>query len=153
MNRTIVDELIHRIPIFSGGETGLNAPAVPNVELMQAFRTGCFLILVAVCGCAKDRLLRHSEADQEVDYTIGQRNGDPRWHAEKYGVGMDSRSRFFEPYDQDSPPMPADDPTSQSYMRVVDGKRGWKHWNDIDLEKMKAERPRIAEILREAPKD
>lgn len=41
---------------------------------------------------------------------------------------MDPRSRYFDPYDPDSSPIPADDPAAHRYMHWVDGKKGWKHW-------------------------
>jgi hypothetical protein len=39
---------------------------------------------------------------------------------------MDPRSRFFDPYDQDEPPMPPDDPISHELMLEVDGKKGFQ---------------------------
>ncbi|WP_145418272.1 TolC family protein [Planctomycetes bacterium K23_9] len=43
---------------------------------------------------------------------------------------MDSRSRYFDPFDPDCSPMPVDDPASHQYMHCVDGKKGWEHWGD-----------------------
>jgi hypothetical protein len=61
---------------------------------------------------------------------IAERNVDPRWHAADYSIEIDPRSRYFDPHDQDRPPMPQDDPASHEYMRMVDGMKGWKHWLD-----------------------
>jgi len=61
---------------------------------------------------------------------MAERNVDPRWHVTDYSVEIDPRSRYFDPCDPDHPPMPQDDPASHQYMRLVDGKKGWKHWYD-----------------------
>ena len=82
-----------------------------------------------LAGCATTTEQR-LDADQEAYASIAERNGDPRWAAENVNIDMDPRSRYFDPYDPDFSPMPADDPNSQRYMRRVDGKRGWKHWQD-----------------------
>jgi outer membrane protein TolC len=60
---------------------------------------------------------------------IAERNGDPRWCVDDYGAEADPRSRYFDPYDPDRPPMPPDDPTSHQYMHFVDGKKGWRCWH------------------------
>ena len=61
---------------------------------------------------------------------IAERNADPRWHVPDYSIEIDPRSRYFDPSDVDHPPMPQDDPASHQYMRLVNGKKGWKHWDD-----------------------
>ncbi|MEM8669076.1 MAG: TolC family protein [Planctomycetota bacterium] len=89
------------------------------------------LLLAAVTlalGCSRSTY--RIAADQEVYGAIAERNNDPRWMAPKYDVEIDPRSRYFDPYDPDRPPIPVDDPSSAVYMRCVDGKRGWKHWYD-----------------------
>ncbi|MCZ6855862.1 MAG: hypothetical protein O7G86_18260, partial [Gammaproteobacteria bacterium] len=61
---------------------------------------------------------------------IAERNGDPRWQVDDYSIDIDPRSRYFDPYDPDRPPMPRDDPASHEYMRLVHRIKGWKHWED-----------------------
>ncbi len=85
-------------------------------------------LLLAAGGCSRTE--HRMKADQAAYDTIAERNQDPRWQADSYSIEMDPRSRYFEPYDQDRPPMPQDDPTSHQYMRMVAGKKGWKHWDD-----------------------
>ena len=78
-------------------------------------------------GCSRTEY--RLRADQEAYSTIAERNNDPRWAESNLNIDMDSRSRYFDPYDADRPPMPQDDPASNQYMRCVDGKKGWKSWN------------------------
>ena len=85
-------------------------------------------VVIAVCGCS--RIEHRLQADREAYDVIAERNVDPRWHAADYSIEIDPRSRYFDPCDPDHPPMPQDDPASNQYMRLVDGKKGWKHWDD-----------------------
>ena len=80
------------------------------------------------CGCTQSQ--HRINADREAYCTIAERNGDPRWKVNNVGIDMDSRSRYFDPYNPDASPMPADDPASHRYMHCVDGKKGWSHWHD-----------------------
>src|SRR5690606_34394463 len=45
-----------------------------------------------------------------------------------FTIEPDHRSRFFDPFDPDCPPMPPDDPVSHQLMHCVDCKRGWPCW-------------------------
>lgn len=45
-----------------------------------------------------------------------------------YRIELDGRSRMFDPFNPDRPPMPEDDPQSNRYMRLVDGKKGYPLW-------------------------
>ena len=85
-------------------------------------------LAVAASGCS--RLKYRTQADRDAYGVIAERNGDPRWNAPTVKIDLDPCSRYFDPYDPDRPPMPLDDPASQQYMKIVDGKRGWKHWGD-----------------------
>lgn len=83
-------------------------------------------IILVGCSRSKYRLA----ADREVYDAIAERNGDPRWSTPEYDVEIDPRSRYFDRYTPDCPPMPQDDPTANRYMQCVDGMKGWKHWYD-----------------------
>jgi hypothetical protein len=74
-------------------------------------------------GCT--RLRYRLAADKEVRYLVAQKSNDSRWEYPHYTIGMDPRSRFFDPTDPDNPPMPYDDPASHRYMHCVAGKKGW----------------------------
>ncbi len=92
------------------------------------------LLAIASCvslgstGCSRTQY--RIQADEDAYSVISERNADPRWRAADYDIDMDPRSRFFDPHDPDRSPMPLDDPTSQQYMREVNGMAGWEHWND-----------------------
>lgn len=91
------------------------------------------LVGVLVVGCAKSRQHHQRSADREVYSAIAQRNGDPRWHTASFGIRMNPESRYFDPYNQNCPPSPEDDPTSHRYMHCVDGMKGWEHWGDYGV--------------------
>ena len=84
--------------------------------------------LIVANGCSREK--HRLKADREAYDVIAERNGDPRWQVADYSIEVDPRSRYFDRYDPDHPPMPADDPASHEYMRLVYGIKGWKHWED-----------------------
>ncbi len=85
-------------------------------------------VVIVASGCARTE--HRLQADREAYDVIAERNVDPRWHAADYSIEIDPRSRYFDPNDPDRPPMPQDDPASNQYMHLVDGMKGWKHWDD-----------------------
>jgi hypothetical protein len=103
-------------------------------------------VVIAVSGCS--RIEHRLQADREAYDVIAERNVDPRWHAADYSIEIDPRSRYFDPCDPDHPPMPQDDPASNQYMRLVDGKKGWKHWDDNGV-RAELENPAWREMLAE----
>ena len=86
-----------------------------------------------VLGCAKSRQQYQRSADREVHSAIAERNYDPRWHTTNDGIRMNPESRYFDPYNQNCPPSPEDDPTSHMYMHCVDGMKGWQHWGEFGI--------------------
>lgn len=106
-------------------------------RLVERRTTGSILLIVAALyaaiapGCS--RLTYRNQADREAyDVIAGNLplNSDPNAHSADYNIEMDPRSRFYENYDLDCPPMPPDDPAAHQYMREVDGMKGWGHWYD-----------------------
>jgi len=85
-------------------------------------------VVIAAGGCSRTE--HRLQADREAYNVIAERNVDPRWCASDYSIEIDPRSRYFDPCDPDHPPMPQDDPASNRYMHLVDGKKGWEHWYD-----------------------
>lgn len=81
----------------------------------------------AVLGCSRYDYVR--DADEQAYRLIAEKNIDPRWDQPDFAVELDPRSRYFDPFDSVSPPMPPDDPASHQYMRKVDGKEHWKYWD------------------------
>lgn len=88
---------------------------------------GLIVLLAVVAGCTRAHYRR--QADREVYSLVEQYECDPRWNLEDYTIRPSPASRMFDPYNPDQPPMPPDDPTSQSLMHCVDGKKGWPYWH------------------------
>ncbi|MHC4741598.1 MAG: hypothetical protein ACYS8Z_06795, partial [Planctomycetota bacterium] len=106
-------------------------------------------VVIALGGCSRtDRTESRIQADQEAYDVIAERNADPRWKADDYSIEIDPRSRHFDPYDPDRPPMPKDDPASNKYMHLVDGMKGWAHWEDDGI-RAELENPGWREALGE----
>ena len=92
-------------------------------------RLTCLAVMVGMAvGCNRTHYRR--QADREVSALVDEKSFDPRWALQPgFNVELDRRSRYFEPYDQDAPPMPPDDPDSHRFMHCIDSKKGWKHWH------------------------
>ena len=114
------------------------------MAILGLFRHGWRARLIVLCiaalasGCCRTRTDHRIKADQGAYDAIREKNTDPRWCEPNVDIKLDPRSRFYDPFDTDRPPMPQDDASSHTYMHCVDGKKGWKHWHDngnvIDLE-------------------
>lgn len=78
-------------------------------------------------GCERRQYYR-TQADEEVNCIIQQSSEDPRWALGGVNVMMDPRSRYYDPYDPDRPPMPIDDPESNKFLYCVDGMAGHPFW-------------------------
>jgi hypothetical protein len=85
------------------------------------------LCLLPACSRTDYRV----SADQEVRRIIAEKSENPRWGLKDFRIGMDPRSRFYDPTDPDRPPMPPDDPDSHKLMVRVDGKKGYSGWDAI----------------------
>ncbi|MCA9072784.1 MAG: hypothetical protein KDA84_27865, partial [Planctomycetaceae bacterium] len=93
----------------------------------------CGVGLAFVCllptGCSRYDHVR--DADEQAYRLVGEKSCDPRWDQPDFSVDLDPRSRYFDPYDHISPPMPEDDPASHKYMHIVDDKKQWKYWDQF----------------------
>lgn len=79
-------------------------------------------------GCDRRSYYRQ-EADREVDLLIQEAGTvNPTYQFDDFTIQMDPRSRYFYDQHPDQPPMPMDDPDSNQFMQVVDGKRAWHGW-------------------------
>jgi len=103
-------------------------------------------VVIAASGCSRTE--HRLQADRAAYDAIAERNADPRWRAADYRIEIDPRSRYFDPCDPDRPPMPEDDPASHQYMHLVDGMKGWKHWDD-NGHRVELENPAWREALAE----
>ena len=83
--------------------------------------------LLASGGCHRQyyRQQADMEAHSLIDEKLFHACQDP---GKPIRVEPDQRSRLFNPFDLDFQPMPIDDPASNRYMRMVDGRRGYPLW-------------------------
>jgi len=119
-----------------------------TLHAFPVWMTPVLLVSVVIVAGGCSRTEYRLQADQDAYDVIAERNVDPRWRVADYGIEMDPRSRYRDPYDPDRPPMPPDDPASHQYMRLVDGMKGWKHWHD-NGERVELENPAWREALAE----
>lgn len=88
----------------------------------------CSLIAgVLLAGCRSQAFYR-TQADDDAYFLVAEKNNDPRWDLQRTNITPDPRSRMFDPFSPDCPPMPVDDPAAHQYMEVVDGKRAYWGW-------------------------
>ena len=94
-------------------------------------RMGLVVLAAIACawqtGCSRQRY--RLQADRDAYEIVAGKSFDPRWALPQYTIEMDSRSRYFDPYDPDRQPMPVDDPASHQYMHLVNGMRGYPYWH------------------------
>ncbi len=82
---------------------------------------------VSALGCTRQKY--RAKTNAEVYYLIDQKTAESCENPiEAYRIEVDPRSRFFDPFNPDRPPMPEDDPVANQYMRMVDKKRGYPLW-------------------------
>ena len=92
-----------------------------------------FLVLASlitttiISGCHRGYYRR--QADAEAQRILQEKANNPHWIGNEFQIETDSRSRMNDPFSQDNPPMPLDDPAAHELMEVVDGKPGFKHWH------------------------
>ena len=81
----------------------------------------------AATGCHRQFYRRQAdmEAHALIDEKVIHACQDP---GEVIRIQTDARSRMFNPFDLDFQPMPIDDPASNRYMKVVDGRRAYPLW-------------------------
>ena len=90
-------------------------------------RFALLLALTSTVSCSRERY--RVQADREVEYLVTEKSSDPRWGLVGFNIGMDPRSRYYDPYPIDRTPMPQDDPASHVFMHEVDGMKGWSGWH------------------------
>jgi outer membrane protein TolC len=90
----------------------------------------CGLAAWLACGLSGcTQMYYRMQADKEVKYLVTQKSNDARWQYDSFTIGMDPRSRYFDPTDPDGPPMPYDDPASHLYMHCIAGKKAYPCWH------------------------
>src|SRR5690606_36694288 len=71
-------------------------------------------------GCSRYDYVR--DADEQAYRLVAEKSTDPLWAQPAFAVELDSRSRFFGPFDHLLPPMPPDDSAAHQFMHRIDGK-------------------------------
>jgi hypothetical protein len=79
-------------------------------------------------GCS--RTFWRRQADIDAYALVREKATHPHWRLPNYTISIDPRSRMYDPYSIDCPPMPPDDPAAHQFMLCVDNKRGWPFWGD-----------------------
>ncbi len=87
-----------------------------------------FLVLMLLLAPGCNRAHYRRQADREAALIVEEKRNNPRWMLPRTTIEVDPRSRMFDPFDPDHPPMPADDPYSHELMHCVDGKPNYPHW-------------------------
>ncbi len=80
---------------------------------------GNVLTVLALCaqlGCTRE--FYREWANQDVSEAVFEKTRDPRWRMDVFSVEPPALSRYADPYDQDVPPAPPDDPASEALSPV-----------------------------------
>jgi hypothetical protein len=86
------------------------------------------LLGVVVQGCTRGS--HRLKTDREATYLLDEKTVEScEPNPIQYRIEIDPRSRMFDPFNPDRPPMPEDDPQANRYMRMVDRKKGYPLWD------------------------
>ncbi len=85
------------------------------------------IAIAAWSGCTRSS--HRFKTDREVNYLLDEKRVESgELNPANYRIDVDPRSRMFDPFNPDRPPMPEDDPQSNRYMQMVDRKKGYPLW-------------------------
>ncbi len=103
-----------------GSRSSIRRFAVTGTLLASLFSAG-------LAGCS--RKLYRCKTDTEAYYLLDQKAAEScEQDVSRIRIELDSRSRMFDPFNPDRPPMPEDDPQSNRFMQMVDRKKGYPLW-------------------------
>ena len=108
---------------------------------LQAWTTcaGTMAIASTLCLTACTRSHYRHKADEETFALIREKSECSRDPAVQ-SIQVDSRSRMFDPFNPDRPPMPEDDQEAHRYMEIIDKKKHYPLW-DVNGRTNTAENP------------
>ncbi len=110
----------------------MTTPTFWSHRSMCLITIAVFIGTVTQSGCTRHRY--RLAADRQAGDLIAEKGAvNPAWAPDDVKVYGDRRSRYFDNFDPDKPPMPPDDPASHEFMREVDAMKGWKHWYDFGI--------------------
>ncbi len=117
--------------MFSPQKTLVVAPETlrPKLKILQTISVCTFALVVFVAQTGCHRSFYRRQADTDATRLIQEKSLDPHWSLPNYSIEVDPRSRMFDPFSLDHPPMPNDDPSAAEFMDTVDGKPGFPHWH------------------------
>jgi hypothetical protein len=92
-----------------------------SISRCSVRRSGLSAILVVLAtganlGCSRE--FYREWANQDVAETVFEKSRDPRWRIDLFTIEPPMLSRFADPYDQDVPPAPPDDPGAEALSPV-----------------------------------
>lgn len=83
--------------------------------------------LLTWSGCTRNKY--RAKTDREIYYLLDEKRGQScEQGADIIRIEVDPRSRMFDPFNPDRPPMPEDDPQANRFMQCVDKKKGYPLW-------------------------
>ena len=119
------------------GRTGQKRTKSKRGRLATAIATLSLTALTGLTAIGCHRQFYRKQADQEVACLIQEKASHvARRPNTDLGIQVDRRSRMYNPFDLDMPPMPLDDPASHRYMQCVDGRRGYPMWDSAGFTNM-----------------
>jgi hypothetical protein len=74
------------------------------------------LAIASQAGCTREFF--REWANQDVSEAVFEKSRDPRWRIDVFSIEPPALSRFADPYDQDVPPAPPDDPAAEALSPV-----------------------------------
>ena len=98
-------------------------------RFVPAFLQWAAVVILTMVGCS--RAFWRQQADDDAYSLTGQKLNDQRWNLPRLDLQPDPRSRFFDPYDPDTGPLPPDDPSAHVFMHNVDGIEGYESWHEV----------------------
>ncbi len=90
----------------------------PGVQTGRLSRSAVLMLLAlgSQLGCTRE--FYREWANQDVSEAVFEKSRDPRWRLDAFSIEPPALSRFADPYDQDFPPAPPDDPAAEALSPV-----------------------------------
>jgi len=101
----------------------------PNLAVLRVLPVALAALVACMASPGCTRSSQRLKADYEAKYLLDQKRTEScELNPAEYRIEIDPRSRMFDPFNPDRPPMPEDDPQANAYMRMVDNKKGYPLW-------------------------
>jgi hypothetical protein len=99
----------------------------PGAAVWKLLTLGILLCAIVSNGCS--RTFWRRQADMDAYALVREKATHPHWRLPNYTISVDPRSRMYDPYSIDCPPMPPDDPAAHQFLHCIDNKRAWPFWH------------------------